>query len=259
MKWGVVIAAGGTVEPELRQAIGSHRKALARLGPRTSLAWTLDAVAEAGLGPCVTVTGSDVADEIAHGEFVAEGRSAIDNARLGLEALPKSVEAVLFIPADTPLMDGPMLREFAEGIDRRVEVDNWCAAGLTPAGRFREAFPEATYKALRLREGPHLSGALYAASPIGLRTALDLAGSMRRSRKSQLAMAKKLGILNMLRYFSGRVSVERAEAIVGRLLGIQTIIVPDCHPATCLDFDTVEDWQHVLRAFESRDSAGDFG
>lgn len=259
MKWGVVIAAGGTVEAELSRAIGSHRKALARLGQRTSLAWTLDAVAEASLGPCVTVTGADAAGEIAHGEFVAEGRSAIDNALLGLEALPTSVQAVLFIPADTPLMNGTMLTEFAEKIGRRIEGDDWCAAGLSPAGRFREAFPEAAFKALRLREGPQLSGALYAASPKGLRTALDLVSSMRRSRKSQLAMAWKLGPFNMLRYLSGRVSMQRAEAIVGRLLGSQAIIVPDCHPATCLDFDTVEDWLHVQRAFGSRDSVGDFG
>lgn len=245
MRWGVVVAAGGRVDSDLARVIGSERKALARLAGRTSLAWTLDAVAQAELGPCVTVSGSEVAPEVLHGEFVAEVGSAVDNARLGLETLPGDVEAVLFIPADTPLMEGSMLREFAEAVSRRIESRRWCAAGLTPASIFREAYPTAEFRALRLREGPHLSGALYAASPEGLRAALDLASSMRRSRKSQLAMAWKLGPLNMLRYVSGRVSLRQAESIVGGVMESHAILVSGCHPATCLDFDTVEDWRHL--------------
>jgi CTP:molybdopterin cytidylyltransferase MocA len=259
MNWGIVIAAGGSVEPDLGRAIGAPRKALARIGNKTSLAWTLEAVATADLGPCVTVTGPDVASEVLHGTFVAEGESAIDNARIGLEALPSTLDAVLFIPADTPLMTGGMLRAFAENVVQRAQADRWCAAGLTPAHRFREVYPEATFRALRLREGPQLSGALYAASPAGLRAALDLAGSIRRSRKNQLAMAWKLGPFAMLRYLSGRVSMPTAEAILGRLMESQAILVPDCHPATCLDFDTVEDWRYVLLAFESRDPPTDIG
>lgn len=227
--------------------MGTTRKALARFGQVTSLGLTLEAVRKAGFDSCVTVSGLDVKPEVSHGEFLPEGQSAIDNARLGLEALGSEVEAVLFIPADSPLLDAEMLLSFTKAVAVRADHERWYSTGLSPLSGFSERFPEAEVQSLKLREGKFLSGALYATSPAGLIHALDLLTAMRRNRKSQAAMAWKLGPFNLARYALGRVSLSDAERIVGRALGGQAVIVPDAHPATCLDFDTVADFEVIQR------------
>lgn len=247
MRWGVVVAAGGTVDDELRAATGVERKALARFGDATSLGLTLKAIRETGIAHCVTVTGVDVRDEVVFGEFVPEGTSAIDNARIGVEALGESVDAVLFMPSDTPLLSPEMIAAFVEQVNGRAEGERWYAAGLALADQFRSQYPGLECTPVKLREGRFLSGALYASNPAGLRHALDLLSVMRRSRKSQIAMAWKLGPANLVRYATGRVTLSRAEDIVGRALGGQGILVPDCHPATCLDFDTATEYEHLVR------------
>jgi CTP:molybdopterin cytidylyltransferase MocA len=230
--------------------LGTSRKALAMIGDQTSLGRTLHAVRAAGIENCITVSGMDAKDEVHHGDFLPEGDSAVENARLGLEALGDRVDGVLFIPADTPLLGPEMLLEFAGQVADRANHGRWFAAGLTPVGTFREAYPEAEATPLKLRGGRFLSGALYATSPEGLQHALELISDMRRSRKSQLGMAWKLGPFNLARYLLGRVSLSDAERIMGRVLGGDAIIIPDCHPATCLDFDTAEDFRQVLRYAE---------
>lgn len=247
MKWGVVVAAGGHADVDLAQAMGTTRKALARFGDATSLGLTLDAVRQAGFDACVTVSGLDVQHAVSHGEFLPEGQSAIDNARLGLEALGGEVEAVLFIPADSPLLDAEMLVSFTGAVANRANHDRWYSTGLSPLEGFRASFPEAEAQALKLREGKYLSGALYATSPAGLVHALDLLTALRRNRKSQAAMAWKLGPLNLARYALGRISLSDAERIVGKALGGQAVIIPDTHPASCLDFDTVADFEVIQR------------
>ncbi|MBX7135326.1 MAG: NTP transferase domain-containing protein [Fimbriimonadaceae bacterium] len=251
MRWGVVVAAGGHADPDLAHAMGTTRKALARFGEVTSLELTLDAVRQTGFDACVTVSGLDVQHAVSHGEFLPEGQSAIDNARLGLEALGSEVEAVLFIPADSPLLDAEMLTSFTGAVAKRASLERWYSTGLSPLEGFRASFPEAETQALKLREGKYLSGALYAASPAGLIHALDLLTAMRRNRKSQAAMAWKLGPVNLARYVLGRISLADAERIVGKALGGQAVIVPDAHPATCLDFDTVADFEAIQRILRS--------
>lgn len=246
MRWGVVVAAGGVADSDLARAIQTHRKALAKIGEKTSLAHTLDAVKSAGFERCVTVSGPEVALAVHHGDFVEEADSAVDNALLGLEALI-DVEAVLFIPADTPFLEGDMLTDYTRAVESRAREDRWYSAGLTPTPTFLETYPGVPVESLRLREGRYLSGALYAANPAGLRHAIDVIRGMRRSRKSQLSMAFRLGPLNLIRYFTGRISLGQAERVVGNVFGGQVVLVPDCHPASCLDFDTVEDFEHIIR------------
>lgn len=260
MRWGVVIAAGGEVEPELDAVLGVHRKAMAVIAGRTSLAHTLAAVEAANLGPCVTVTGAEIASEVTYGTFVPEGTSAVENAHLGLQVLGERVEGVLFLPADTPLLRADDLVRFTEGVRRRADSEGmpsrWYATGLSPSADFAREYPGVPFESLRLREGPHLSGALYACSRDGLVHILDLASAIRRSRKHQLKMLWKLGLWNLLRYRSGRITLYEAERILSRALGGAAWIDPTCHPSTCLDFDNAEDWHALVRLIENGNGPG---
>lgn len=246
MNWGVVVAAGGLEKEPLAITLGSPRKALARFADVTCLAHTLDAVREAGFERCVTVSGEDVREEVRHGKLAQEGRNAVDNARIGLEALLQDgpVDGALLLPSDTPLLAPPMLARFCGTIERRLEdrtAPRWYAAGLCPTSAFRERFPSVEVHSLHFREGPMLSGALYACSPEGLLHCLRLFERLRESRKSQLGMLWRFGPWSMARYFLRRLSIPDGERILGRTLEGSVFLDPECEPETCLDYDTEAD------------------
>lgn len=247
------MVAGGLCKDPLASRIGTPRKALARLQGRSALAWTLDAVRDSGLGPCVVVSGPDVDDEVHFGERIDELGSAVDNAVAGAQAL--DADRVLLLPTDSPLMTGEMLRRFAEYVEGRQAHPFWFAAGLCRYRVFRQHYPSADATPLGLKEGRFLSGALFATTPSGLERGRDLFNEIRHSRKSQLAMVKKFGLTTVLRYFLRQITLAEAEERLSRALDGQAILYGEAEPETVLDFDTVREWESVERAMLQRAEA----
>lgn len=252
MRWGVVVAAGGHAKPELARELGHGVKGLARFGNRTSLGHLLIAVARAGLAEVVTVGPETLRDEVWHGAWIPEGESAIDNVRLGLLALPTELDAALLLPADSPLITEEMLFPFIEFIEGRAPSAPWCGAGICPAGEFERTFPGAPLRTIGLREGRFVSGGLFAARPDAIHHAITVLTHMRRSRHSQFAMARRLGLWNLVRYVLRRVRIADAERIIGGAFAARAMIHPAAHPATCMDFDTVQEYRWLRQWFEQR-------
>jgi GTP:adenosylcobinamide-phosphate guanylyltransferase len=246
VRWGVVVAAGGLVKDPLASAIGTPRKALAVVDGRPCLEWVLEAVREAGFADCVTVSGDDVEPHTVHGRLVMEKDAQIENARIAVEALPEG-DAVLFLPADSPFLTGPMLRSFAEAVESRVDAgqERWLAAGLTTLAEFQKLFPGIEPHPINLKDGEYLSGALYAASPAAFLHAISLLDAMSRSRKNQFAMLWKLGPWTIMRYLLHRVSLSDAEQRLGRLFEGQAIVVTGCDPLMAADIDDVAAYDEI--------------
>ena len=246
MRWGVVVVAGGLVKDPLASAIGTPRKALASIGGRTCLARTLDAVRDAELNDCVTVSGEDVEEHVHHGMLVHERDSQIENARYGVEALP-SVDAVLFLPADSPLLEASTLTKFMDDVTQRINdgEERWLAAGLTGLEEFREQFPSIGTQPIRLRDGDFLSGALFATSPAAFLNAIALIDEMSKSRKNQVALLMKLGFWTVIKYLMNRVSIADAEEKLGKIFEGQAIVVTGCDPCMAADIDDVADYDEL--------------
>lgn len=242
MKWGVVVLAGGLVKDPLASALGTPRKALATIMGKTSLAMTLCAVRDAGFLDCVTVSGDDVKPFIEHGRLVIEEETQTQNARVGVEALT-NVDAVLFLPADTPFLKAESLVSFTQEIDRKVGDGNtnWLATGLVSLSAFKHDFPRIAVHPIILADESYLSGALFAASPGAFMNAMDLIDEMSRSRKNQLSMLLKLGIGTVVRYLLHRVSLSDATTRLGQLFGAEIIFVTGCYPTSAADIDDVAD------------------
>ncbi|MBV6458040.1 MAG: hypothetical protein HONBIEJF_01162 [Fimbriimonadaceae bacterium] len=249
MKWGAVIAAGGTVEPELAAALGSDSKALARFNGVTSLERTLAAVRDAGLGESVTVGPAALREHVVHGEWAMQAESALDNILLGISRI--DAEAVLMMPADTPLFSAESLTHFTDRIRDRDPAGDWFAAGASPLPDFTRLYPEAPVQAVRLREGRMVVSGMYAATPSALRNAVDRVRPLIGARKSQLQVISRIGPAAILKFLFGRLASTDVEAVAGRLLGAQAILIPDVHPATCLDVDTIADY-HAVQAIVAR-------
>jgi hypothetical protein len=187
--------------------------------------------------------------------LILEGETQIENARRAVEALG-GVEAVLFLPADTPLLTALMLNSFMSAVAQRAKEDRWLAAGVTSVEEFRQILPRTETQSINLKDGALLSGALYAASPSAFLHALKLLSEMSVSRKNQLAMLLKLGLWSVVRYLMHQVTIAEAEQRLGRAFDAQAIVITGCHPLTAADIDDVADYDE-LRIYASVLKEGD--
>ncbi len=247
LRWGVVVAAGGLVADPLASAIGTPRKALAMVGGKSSLSRTLEAVKGAGFERCVTVSGEDVLSEAHYGEVCLESDSQIENAEAGVQALG-DVDAILFLPADTPFLKAEDLDHFVESVEDRWSgnVERWLAAGVCTAEEFGEAYPEFKSQPLKLRDGAYNSGALYACSPPAFHHARSLLEQFSESRKNQLQMLRRIGFMTIVMYFMHRISIKDAEERLSELFEGEAMVITGCHPRTIADIDHAEDFGHLV-------------
>ncbi len=239
----------------LASALGTPRKALAMVKGRSSLAWTLDAVRDAGFADCAVVSGDDVAPHIHFGRLVLEGSGQVENARLAVETLPEA-EALLFLPADSPLLTAEMLKAFVQELSPRLlGQEKWFAAGVTTMEGFKSVFPRMEVVPINLKDGSFLSGALYATSRAGFFHAIEVIEAMSRSRKNQFAMLLRLGPWAVVRYLLHRVTIAEAEDRLGRLFDGQAIVITGCDPLMAADIDDVADYDEI-RIFANLEKGG---
>lgn len=252
MTWGVVVIAGGLETEPLATVIGTPRKALARFAGKSSLTRTLEAVKAAGFARCVTVSGEDVDAEVVFGALVLETATQIGNVKAGVDALGE-VDAVLILPADSPLITGAALKDFVDAVDARrpADSDRWYAVGVCTYERFQEVYPDIPAHPIHLREGRYLTGGLYACSPIGFWHAADLFEGVSHSRKNQILAAMRLGPLSVISFLLHRLRISDIEARMSRLLDGDAFVIRGCAPEAMADFDDVEEYEAVAAVFEA--------
>ncbi|HWP30490.1 MAG TPA: nucleotidyltransferase family protein [Fimbriimonadales bacterium] len=256
--WAAIIAAGGFAPPDIRRASGENFKALARVGGTPAIQYVYRACLHASFERIIIAAPEEVHRVIEPSSntiFVQSGETNIRTARNGLEKCDE--QAFCFLPCDTPLLSDAHLRDFRSKILERLEVpldSSWFAIGLSPATEVCKSFPEFRYRFLRFREGRFASGALLAASRKGFESTFELLEEASQNRKRFwklfFEIGKKLGMIDIARYLSGKIDIREAEKRVGELLGGQAIIVPDCSPATTLDFDTAKEWMTINEHWE---------
>lgn len=250
MRWGAVIAAGGSAGPSLTRETGTSIKALTRFAGRTSLARTLEAIGPV-VPEVVTVGAPELAAHVDQGRWVREVGSSVDNVLAGLGELSPQVDAVMLLPADSPLLTAAAISRFQDQVESHFGVqERWFASTSAFLHDFRMAFPEAPVRAVRFAEGRLVASGLYAASPVALRSAVDALRPLVHSRKSQARFLAKLGLYNLFRFAIGRFSVSDVPSLGRRVLGSEAALFTGADPATCLDFDCVEDYRAIQAIIE---------
>ena len=253
LTWGVVIPAGGLASASLAAEWGTDRKALVTLAGEPLVTYGVRAVEAAGIGPCVVVGHHDLREHVLSATWVPEAQGQMANARAGVEALPE-VNALLFLPADAPLITPEGLRQFVTGIEaRRPDPEGaWFAAGLCRTLDFRAELPDWPMKSLRLRDGRWQSGAFFATSRAGFLAAESLLQELAGNRRNQLAMAWRVGFGPMLKYLSGHLTRDDAERILARALGGPCYVIPEMEPAAVADLDEPGDLARLRAAWDAR-------
>ena len=253
LTWGVVIPAGGRAPARLAEEWGTEIKALVHLGREPLVTHVVRAVEAAEIGPCAVVGHHDVRDHVLGATWVPEAQGQMPNARAGVEALPEA-NAILFLPADAPLITPAGLQRFAAAIEARTPDAEgaWFAAGLCRTLDIRAEFHDWPMSCLSLREGRMQSGAYFATSRAGFLAAETLLQQLAGNRRNQLAMAWRIGLGPMLRYLTGRVTLPDAERILTRAMGGPCYVIPDMEPAAVADLDEPGDLARLRAAWDRR-------
>jgi GTP:adenosylcobinamide-phosphate guanylyltransferase len=253
--WSVIILAGGENSNEAHQETGERWEAMVSFANRHSIEYVLNACRECNITNIAIVLPEQERNRIeifAPKEVWAKpGQSLIESLQAGLAKLDKNTPTMV-LPADTPLMRKEHVMQFANAIEQRVDVsrDVFFAAGLCTKLKIQTRFPNTKYKFLRFKEGYFASGALFASSKKGIESAIKKIQPILSHRKNLLKWMFRLGAQYSFSYFTGRITLQKAENIAAKLLNGKCLLITDVDPDTTFDFDSIEEYKYLQNNFK---------
>jgi CTP:molybdopterin cytidylyltransferase MocA len=236
-----VITAGGTVDGEFAQAIGTPVKALAPWVDGTLIDAVLAACRDAGIDGVAVVGGPEVRTYLAGHAGVRVVDAAIDggtNVLRALEAWP--AERFVYLTSDLPFADGSGLRDL---IARSQPYA--LTMGIADASAYAARFPGAADHAVRLGRERVINAGAFVVAPEALGPLRTFATQFFAARKSLWRMALLLGPGMTLRFARGRLGVGDVEGLATRRLGVPVAAIRGCDPGLCYDVDALEDYRYA--------------
>ncbi len=252
----IVLAGQRDGEDELTRHTGAACKAFIEIDGKPMLLRVLEALESSACIDKILLSGpdkkkldrqSEIRQAIQNGNTLwsppLESPSTSTYAALG--SLPPA-EKVLLTTADHPLLSAAIVDEFCT---RSVALDADIVVGLAEYSLVHDAWPEMRKTVLRFR-GNGLCGCnLFAfLTPEG-REAANFWRSLESERKKPLRVIQSLGWWTVLKYFLGRLPLEKALDTLSRQLGLRVgaVILPFADAA--IDVDSVSDYQIVQSRF----------
>lgn len=228
-----IILAGqreGVVDP-LCEAAGIKRKALLPIAGRPMIDYVIAALKRSGLVSPYGCSGFDAS----HSPDLVQMPSAAgpaNSAMLALESLDSY--PVILTTCDHPLLTAEMIEHFIAGA--RGSQADFCV-GLADKTVIQTAYPDVKRTYLKFSD-KSVSGCnlFYAASPKGL-AAIKFWQSAQQYRKQPWKLARAFSVPLLLRYLSGRLSLDDAFAYASKTLGVAAapVLLPFAEAAIDVD------------------------
>jgi GTP:adenosylcobinamide-phosphate guanylyltransferase len=256
MKWrAIILAAGRGPSDPMAAAYGVSHKCLVEIGGIPMLRRVVDTLANhASIGEIsVAIDNRDVGikalgDAVSKVTFVPTAESAARTV-YSLLTQAKSDYPVLLTTADHPLLTAEMIDSFLAG-STAAPAD--LTVGLASAETILAAYPDASRTFLRFGK-ERVSGC----NLFGLRTAnaakaIDFWHYLEPLRKKPWRLFAAFGPMAILRFFTGRMNVERAFAVASQRIGIiaRPILLPFADAA--VDVDKPADKELAERILRTR-------
>jgi GTP:adenosylcobinamide-phosphate guanylyltransferase len=239
-----VITAGGLVEGEFAEAIGTRVKALAPFGSRTLLDVVLDACAGAGIDGIAVIGGAEVRTHLAN-----RGVRAIDAAEDGGTNVLRALgawpgERIIYLTSDIPFASADGLREL-------IARSSGFALTMALAGAeaYGARFPGAGEHSVALGGERVANGNAFVIAPEAVEPVRAFATKLFAARKSLPRLALLLGPALCLRFALKRLTIADLEAYGRRRLGVAVGALRDCDPGLCYDVDSLADYRYACTHF----------
>jgi GTP:adenosylcobinamide-phosphate guanylyltransferase len=257
----VILAGERDAQDALRDHAGVASKALIEIAGKPMIARVISALEGAARvasvhlsGPAeAVVTGSDVLSGlIGEGrvDWTAPGASPSTSAFAMLGRFPEG-QKVMITTADHPLLTSEIVDHFCRDAARSgCDV----VVGLAPYDLVRGAYPDLKKTVLRFADGQYCGCNLFAFLTTDGRRMADFWRRIERERKKPLVVIRMLGVLAVLRYRMGWLTLDRALALLSRKAGLRVgvVVLPYAHAS--VDVDSVDDYV-VLQRYAKADPA----
>jgi CTP:molybdopterin cytidylyltransferase MocA len=246
----VVLPAGGRIDGPFAREAGTEAKALLRLNGRTLLARTLDALRGVERVRRIVVVGPEAALEASAGvaDFaLPEAETGPANVLKGLERLGEAnggrlPDRALILATDLPFLSAGILDGFLNACPPEAA---FCVP-LIRREAFDATFPETPSAFVRLREGEWTLGCAFLVDPSRLAERRAVMERAFAARKSQLAMARLLGLPFLARFVTRRLTIPLIERRCEEILGCSGRGIADGPPELAYDIDLPEDYHYAV-------------
>lgn len=252
MTLDAVLPAGGRLSGAFAAEAGAEVKALVRLGGRTVLEQTLHALRGSERVRRVVVVGpAELAGHAAVGladAVLPEGESGPANIFRGLEWLREAsggrhAERALVMTTDLPFLTADVLIKYLDACPSGADL----CVPLVSREEFGRRFAGAQIQYVKLRDGEWTMGCAFVLRPEALVANRQHLERAYAARKSQLAMARMLGVGFVLRFLTRRLSVTEVERQCLRILGCAGGAVRGSPPELAFDIDRPGDYRYAVR------------
>ena len=259
-KFAAVILAGDRgAEDPLVKAAGVSCKALVPVAGRPMILRVLDALEGAAVIDSCLVCGSsdrlpgkspelDARIASAKVRWVENQPSPSRSAQAALGELPPD-RPVLVTTADHALLTPQMVDRFCT---RAAQSGCDVVAGLAHAEMVAAAFPESRRTVTRLRDGGYCGCNLFALLTPRAGNAVTFWRRVEEQRKHPLRIVKSLGLMAVLRYLLGRLTLEEGLARMSSLMDARAGVVWMPEAEAAVDVDKVEDWALTEKILSGR-------
>jgi GTP:adenosylcobinamide-phosphate guanylyltransferase len=252
MSLDVVLPAGGRISGEFADETGISVKALIEIEGRTVLDRTLDAVRATGLVNRAVVIGpqeiavhpcANSADAV----LPEGGDSGPANILRGIEYLRETdgshADRVLILTTDLPFLTPGSIREFVDN----CPTDAAFCAPLVSREAFEERFEGSGNTYVKLADGQWTMGGAFLVDPESIEANRNRIEAAFQARKSQIAMARLLGLGFIVKFLTGRLSIPDIESRCSKMLGCSCVAVPDSPAELAFDLDELTEYRYAAK------------
>lgn len=248
-----VILAGGKSKGDLYHLTGVENKAFIKIAGREMIDYTIEALQNAkDIEEFIIVGDEEMLKEKVKEKLkkiIPAKETFLENIFLAIEYY-KDERKILFLGADAPLIDSIMIEEFLEECGKK-EADIYYP--VIEKKIAEKKFPGVKRTYARLKDGIFTGGNMFLLNPDVLLSFKNLLEEAIGKRKSPFKLFKMLGIVFIIKFLLGRLTIAEAEKRVQQILkGYKMIAVICKYPEVGVDVDKISDLKIVNEYLEKK-------